>query len=280
MPATPPAPELVILEPPRPGFAGLGLSELWRHRHLVSYLGWRDTKLQFKQTMLGAAWAIVQPLALALIFSLVFGVLFKVKTEGVPYLLFFYTAMVPWALFTKCLTSSSQSVVSNAHLVQKVYFPRLVIPFASLIPGLVDFGFAFLVLLGMCLVYGRLPGAAILLMPALLLLTLVTALGLGLWLGALNVRYRDAAHLLPLISTLWFYATPVFYPIKMVPEKWRWFYGLNPMVGVTEGFRWLLFGSQGLSLGSLAASTIGALLLLLSGLFYFRRCERTFADEL
>lgn len=265
---------------PAQAWPALELGELWSYRNLIYFLAWRDVKLQFKQTVLGAAWAVVQPLALALVFSLIFGVFFQLQVGEVPYLLFFFSGLVPWTLFTSCLNASAQSVVGDSHLIQKVYFPRLVFPIAAILPPLMDFASAFLVLLGMTLVFGFIPGVKILLLPVFLVLAVLTALGFGIWFCAINVRYRDARYLLPLLTTLWLYLSPVFYPVSKVPEALRGVYAFNPMVGVIEGLRWSLFSGQPVSFTVLASSFAAMSLVLISGAFYFRRCEETFADEL
>lgn len=265
---------------PAKAWPGLNFKELWSYRNLAYFLAWRDIKLQFKQTILGAAWAIIQPFSLALVFSFVFGFLFQMEAPGVPYLVFFFSGMVPWTLFSQSLNSSANSIVGDSALIQKIYFPRLLIPFASALPAIVDFLFAFVILIGMGLFYGLVPGFRVLLIPFLVLLCLVIAIGVGLWFCALNVKYRDARYLLPLTQTIWMYLTPVFYPLSMLPEEYRFLFSFNPMVGVVEGFRWCLYDTEALPLGFLVVSSVTALTVLILGAFYFRRCEETFADEL
>lgn len=277
--AEPRALEPVVIEPVA-GWVPLRLDELWRYRGLVYFLAWRDVKLQFKQTLLGKAWAVLQPLSLALVLSLVFGLLFEIRTGGVPHLLFFFTGLVPWTLFTASMTLAANSVVGNAHLIQKVYFPRLAIPLSAIVPAVVDFGFAGLVLAGMMLVYGVAPSPAIIFLPLFAALGLVVALGLGLWLCALNVRYRDVRYLVPLLQNLLFYTTPVFYSSAMLPEEWRWLFALNPMAVVVEGFRWTLLAGTPLAPGLSLVSALASLALVVSGAYYFRREEERFADEL
>jgi lipopolysaccharide transport system permease protein len=265
---------------PAKAWPKLQLAELWNYRSLVYFLAWRDIKLQFKQTILGAAWAVIQPLSMALIFSLVFGYLFNMQTNDIPYLLFFYSGLVPFTLFTTCLNACANSIVGDSNLIQKVYFPRLIMPFAALLPPIFDFFFAFLVLIVMSFCFGFFPGVQIVFLPFFVLLALISALGVGLWFCALNVRYRDARYLLPLTLTMWLYVTPVFYPSSMIPEKVRWLFSLNPIVGVVEGVRWSLFGSAAVPFEILIVSTLASTVVLITGAFYFRRCEETFADEL
>jgi lipopolysaccharide transport system permease protein len=265
---------------PAKAWPSLDLSELWAYRNLAYFLAWRDTKLQFKQTVLGASWAIIQPLALALVFSFVFGILFQMKAPGMPYLVFFFSGMVPWTLFSQSLSSCANSVVGDSSLIQKIYFPRLVLPLSSILPPLVDFVFAFIVLLAMGLCYGLVPGPRILLVPFFIALCLITSLGVGLWFCAINVKYRDARYLLPLTQTIWMYLTPVFYPLSMLPPKFRLVFSLNPMVGVVEGFRWCLYDTDAFPLSFLLLSSAASLTILLLAAVYFRRCEETFADEL
>jgi len=274
--ATPPIPTIVI-EPSR-GWIGLKLRELWEYRDLLFFLAWRDISVRYKQTILGAAWAIIQPFFSMVVFSLFFGRLAQIPSDGVPYPIFSYAAMLPWTYFSSAMSSSSNSLVGSANLLTKVYFPRLVIPLASVIPPAIDFAIAFVVLLGMMAFYGIAPTWNVLWLPAFLLLALVTALGVGLWLSAMNVQYRDIRYAVPFLVQFWMFASPVTYPSSIVPEQWRALYGLNPMAGVIEGFRWALLGTE-TSPGPLTAVSVGAALaLLVSGAFYFRRMEKTFAD--
>jgi len=235
-------------------------------------------KVRYKQTVLGAAWAILQPVLTMVVFSVFFGQLAKVPSDGLPYPVFAYTALLPWQLFAQALTGSAGSLVASQHLITRVYFPRLVIPLATVLGGLVDFGLSFVVLLGLLVYYGIAPTAAVLTIPLFLLLTVATALGVGLWLSVLNVRYRDVRYTVPFLTQLWLFATPVAYPSSLVPAPWRAAYGLNPMVGVVEGFRWALLGRSGSVGASLLVSTLVVLGLMIAGLVYFRKTEATFAD--
>ena len=263
---------------PSGGWVALDLRELWAYRELLGFLVWRDVKVRYKQTALGAGWAILQPVATMVVFSLFFGRLAGMPSDGLPYPIFAFAGLVPWTFFSQALSQSANSVVGSHALITKVYFPRLAIPLATVLAGLVDFALAFLVLLAMMLAYGILPGLAVLALLPLLLLALVTALGVGLWLSALNVQFRDVRYVVPFLSQLWLFLTPIAYPSSLLVEPWRTVYGLNPMAGVVEGFRWALLGT-GEPPGPLLAASVGAALaLLVSGAFYFRRVEKTFAD--
>lgn len=268
---------VTLLRPSR-GWGSLGLRELWTYRELLYFLVWRDVKVRYKQTVLGAGWAILQPVATMVIFSLFFGRLAAMPSDGVPYPLFSFAALVPWTFFAQAIHQGANSVVGSQNLIQKVYFPRLAIPVATVLAGLVDFALAFLVLLGMMIATGRTPGPRALWTIPLLLLSLVTALGVGLWLSALHVRYRDVRYVVPFLVQLWLLATPIAYPSSLLPEPWRTVYGINPMVGVVEGFRWALLGTDTAPGPAVAVSSLAALALLAGGLLYFRRTERTFAD--
>ena len=267
----------VIIEPSR-GWVSLKLRELWEYRELLYFLAWRDISVRYKQTLLGAAWAIIQPFFTMVVFSVFFGKLAKLSSEGIPYPIFAYCALLPWHYFAEAMSRSSGSLVGSANLITKVYFPRLVIPLSSVLSPVVDFAIAFVVLLGMMLYYGMWPTAAMVWLPLFLLLALVTALGVGMWLSALNVQYRDVRYVIPFLTQFWMFATPVAYSSSLVPERWRALYGLNPMAGVVEGFRWALLGTGQTPGPMLAVSVVVVLLLLVSGAFYFRRMEKTFAD--
>ena len=263
---------------PASSWPALGLRELWDYRELLYFLTWRDIKVRYKQTALGAAWAVIQPFFLMVVFSLFFGRLAGVPSDGVPYPIFSFCGLLPWQLFANSLTQSSNSLVGSQNLITKVYFPRLVVPLSAVLGGLVDFAIAFVILLGMLFYYGIMPGWQIVALPGLVILAVLTALAVGLWLSALNVQYRDVRYTINFLVQFWLFATPVAYPSSIVPEKWRVVYGLNPMVGVVDGFRWALLGrpeSPGLLL---AVSSVVVLLLLAGGLYYFRRMEQQFAD--
>jgi lipopolysaccharide transport system permease protein len=260
------------------GWVALQLRELWAYRELLYFLIWRDVKVRYKQTALGVAWAIIQPLFTMIVFSLVFGRLGKIPSDGIPYPIFSYAALVPWTLFSHGLTQASNSLVGSANLIKKVYFPRLSVPIAAVTSGLIDFAIAFIVLLGMMLYYGIVPTLNVVWLPFLLLLTLMTSLGVSLWLSALNVQFRDVRHVLPFLTQLWLFATPIAYPSSLLPEPWRTLYSINPMVGVVEGFRWALLGAKTAPGLMLIVSSLAALALLVGGAFYFRRLEKTFAD--
>jgi lipopolysaccharide transport system permease protein len=263
---------------PSKGWISLGLGDLWQYRELLFFLAWRDIKVRYKQTALGAAWAVIQPLFTMLAFTLFFGRLAKVPSDGIPYPLFSYTALLPWQLFASALTESSNSVVANERLITKVYFPRLVVPLASILAGLVDFAIAFTLVIGMMAWYGVRPSWAVLTLPFFVIFTMATALGVGLWLSALNVQYRDVRHTLTFIVQFWLIASPVAYSSTLVPARWRPFYGLNPMAGVIEGFRWALLGKPQAPGTMLWVSVVVVAVVLVSGLYYYRRMEKTFAD--
>jgi lipopolysaccharide transport system permease protein len=268
----------VIRIAPSKGWVPLRLNELWEYRELLYFLTWRDIKVRYKQTALGAAWAIIQPVFTMVIFSLFFGRLAKMPSDGVPYPIFSMAGLVPWTFFVYGLSQASNSLVGSQNLIKKVYFPRLVIPISSLCSGLVDFAIAFVILFVMMFYYGIAPGWNILWIPAFILLTLVTSLGVGLWLSALNVEYRDVRFTIPFLTQFWMFATPIAYPSSLLSEPWRTVYGLNPMVGVVEGFRWGLLGTQTQPGPMVLASVGAAIFLMITGAFYFRRMERTFAD--
>jgi lipopolysaccharide transport system permease protein len=268
----------VLVIRPTKGFISLRLKELWDYRELLYFLVWRDIKVRYKQTALGAAWAIIQPVMTMVVFSVFFGRLAKVPSDGVPYPVFAFTALIPWQLFSFALTESSNSLVASQNLITKVYFPRLVIPLSSVLAGIVDFAIAFVVLLVMMAFYGIRPTTAVVWLPFFVLLAVVSALSVGLWLSALNVKYRDVRYTIPFLTQLWMFATPVAYPSSIIPQPWRTWSGLNPMAGVVEGFRWALLGN-GLMPGALLWVSVAAVLLLFTGgLIYFRRTETTFAD--
>lgn len=263
---------------PTRGFVALRLRELWAYRELLFFLGWRDVKVRYKQTVLGVAWAIIQPFMTMVVFSLFFGVLAGVPSDGIPYPIFSFAALVPWTFFSASLSQSSSSVIGSQRLVQKIYFPRLILPISSLVSGAVDFLIAFAMLIAMMGYYAIVPTPNVVWLPFLLLVQLLTALGVGLWLSALNVKYRDVRYALPFLIQLWLFATPIAYPSSLVPAEWRLVYALNPMVGVVEGFRWALLGTNTSPGPIVLVSAAVSLLLFFTGAFYFRQVERTFAD--
>lgn len=269
-------PEIVV--EPSKGWLRLELGDLWRYRELLYFLTWRDIKVRYKQTFLGASWAILQPLLTMLLFSVVFGYFAGLPSEGVPYPVFTLTALLPWQLFAYALNQSSTSLIADKNLITKIYFPRLVIPLSSVLSALLDFGIASLLLAGMLLIY-RIPLTwRLLSLPLWVGLALLTAMAVGLWLSALNVQYRDVRYTLPFLTQFWMYATPIAYSLSIVPEQWRWLYSLNPMTGVVEGFRWALLGTQSPATWPALFSALLVLLLFVGGLVYFKRMEDRFAD--
>jgi len=267
----------MIIKPSR-GWFSLHLNELWQYRELLYFLTWRDIKIRYKQTVLGAAWAIIQPFLTMVVFTLFFGKLAKIPSEGVPYPIFSYAGLLPWTFFAQAMNQSSDSLVGNAHLITKVYFPRLAVPLSATLAPFVDFCIAFMVLIGMMFYYQIFPTGTLVWLPAFLLLAFATSLGAGLWLSALNVQYRDVRYTVPFLTQLWLFATPVIYPSSTVHSPWRIILGLNPMTGVVEGFRWALLGI-GEAPGAMIYTSMGvSLLLVFTGLIYFNRMEKTFAD--
>lgn len=267
----------VIIIRPSQGWMPVNLGELWEYRELLYFLTWREIKVRYKQTLLGFGWAIIQPLMLMIVFTLFFGNLAKVPSEGIPYPLFNYAALLPWMLFAEGVTRSTSSLIMGSALVQKVYCPRLVMPLAGILSPVVDFAIAFVLLIGMMFYFGYLPTVGMLWLPAFILLAMMTSLGVGLWLSAINVRYRDVRYVVPFLVQLWLFASPVVYSSSLLPERFQVLYGLNPMAGVIDGFRWSLLGTN--PPGTLlAVSVIIVIILLISGAFYFRRMEKTFAD--
>jgi lipopolysaccharide transport system permease protein len=263
---------------PSKGQVSLQLHELWAYRELLYFLVWRDVKVRYKQTVLGAAWAIIQPFCTMVVFSLFFGRLANIPSDGIPYPVFSFAALVPWTFFANGLSKASTSLVLSANLIKKVYFPRLAMPIASVLGGVVDFILAFAVLLGMLLYYGMLPTVHVLWLPLFLLLALVTSLGVALWLSSLHVQFRDVQYIIPFLTQLWLFLTPIAYPSSLLSEPWRTLYGINPMAGVIEGFRWALLGTDTAPGLIITLSALVALALLVSGGLYFRRMEKTFAD--
>jgi lipopolysaccharide transport system permease protein len=264
---------------PSKGWVSLKLGEVWAYRELLLFLTMRDIKVRYKQTVLGAAWAIIQPLMTMVVFSIFFGTLAEIPSDGIPYPIFSYAALVPWSLFAYGLTEASNSLVGSSNLIKKVYFPRLIIPLSSVMAGLIDFLLAFAVLILMMLAYGIVPTLNILWLPLLVLLTLVTSLGVGMWLSALNVEFRDIRYIIPFLTQFWMFITPIAYPSSLIEnETLRALYGLNPMAGVVEGFRWALLGTDTAPGPVILVSASASVALLVSGMYYFRRMEKSFAD--
>lgn len=268
---------VVRIEPSK-GWVSLKLKELWEYRELLYFLIWRDVKVRYKQTVLGGAWAIIQPFFTMLVFSLFFGKLARVPSDGIPYPIFSFTALVPWAFFANGLNQATNSLVGGSNLIKKVYFPRLAMPIASVLGCIVDFVLAFIMLIAMMIYYGMTPTLNVIWLPFILLLAFVTSLGVSLWLSALFVQFRDVRHIIPFLTQIWLFATPIAYPSSLLHEPWRTVYGINPMAGVVEGFRWALLGTQTAPGPMIILSGLVAVGLLVSGAFYFRRMEKTFAD--
>lgn len=268
---------IIVIRSSRSGIQ-LNISELWEYRELLYFLMWRDVKIRYKQTVIGILWAVLQPLLTMLIFTMVFARLAKVPSNGVPYPLFVYTGLIVWTYFSQAVGRSGVSLVSDSNLITKVYFPRMIVPISAALGPLIDFGFAFLILLVLMAVFGMHPGWAVLTLPIFLILTVMAVLAVGFWLSALNVQYRDIGHTIPFLIQFWMFASPVAYPLNLVPEKWRGLYALNPMSGVIEGFRWALLGTQVPNLWMFILSSAVVLFLLFGGAVYFRKVEKTFAD--
>ncbi len=276
-PTLPFDPPTLRIAPPR-GWLDLDLRELWAARELLYFFVWRDVKVRYKQTAIGAAWAVIQPFMTMVVFSLFFGALAKIPSHGLPYPVFYYSALLPWMYFSGALQNATGVVVEQQAVITKIYFPRLVLPLSAVVSGLLDFGIAFVVFLGMMVYYRITPGPAVLLLPCFLLLAVFTALGVGLWLSALNAIYRDARYAVPFLVQFWMFASPVAYPSSLIPGRWRWLYGLNPMAGVIEGFRWALTGKGQPPSSLLAVSATMVLLLVAGGAAYFQKMEGTIAD--
>ena len=272
-----PASHRTVIEPSTRWFY-LNLRGIWEYRELLLFLAWRDLKARYAQTTIGFAWAIVQPVAMMLLFTLVFGKFAKLPSDGVPYPLFAYAALLPWGYFSRSLDKSSFSVVAESNLISKVYFPRIIVPISAMLVGLVDFAIAFLLLLVLMAFYGVMPSWVVLFMPMFLLLTMLTSLAVSLWLAAMFVRFRDIAAAMPLVTQIWMFGSPVVYPASLVPEQWKWLYNLNPMAGVIEGFRWTLLGTPPPGLDRIVVTVVFVSAILLLGMSYFNRVERKFAD--
>jgi lipopolysaccharide transport system permease protein len=263
---------------PTKGWTSLKVKEVWEYRELITIFVWRDLKVRYRQTVIGVLWAVLQPFLTMVIFSIFFGRLAGVPSDGIPYPIFSFAALVPWTFFANSISQSSISLVSNPEMIKKIYFPRLTMPIASILAGFVDFVLAFILLLGMMLFYGYFPTINTLWLPFFILLAIMTAVGVGLWLGAMNVKYRDVRYMVPFIIQAWLFATPVAYSSSQLTEPWRTLYGINPMASVVEGFRWALLGTGAAPGSMVAVSFVVSCLLLISGIFYFRRMEKTFAD--
>ncbi len=271
-------PELVVIKPVK-GWVPLNLKDLWLYRELIYFLTWRDLKVRYKQSVLGVLWAILKPFMNMVVFSIFFGTLAKVPSDGIPYPIFAYVALLPWGFFESALQVSARSMLQSGGMVSKIYFPRIIVPLSSVFANLVDFLIAFIILIGMMIYYQIAPTINVLWLPLFLLLAMITAMGVGLWFSALLVMYRDINYMLPFITQLWMFISPVVYSSSMVPEKWQWLYSINPMSGVVYGFRWALLGTpESISLVSIGISSVIALVVFISGLFFFRRMERVFAD--
>jgi len=270
---------MVLIRPSR-GLFNLDLASVWEFRELVYFFVWRDFKVRYKQTVIGVAWAVLQPLLTMAIFTVIFGFFAKMPSDGVPYPIFAFTALLPWTYFAQAISRSGTSLVGDSNLIKKVYFPRLIIPVASVVSPLIDFFVSFFVLLAMMIWYGISPTWGVVTLPLFLVLACATALGVSLWLAPLNAKYRDVGHTIPFLVQLWMYASPVVYSVNIVPEKWRPLYGLNPIAGVIEGFRWALLGTERPAFHVIGISTIVIVVLLASGIVFFKRMERTFADTL
>lgn len=267
----------IIVEPNTRSFR-VGLRDIWQYRELLYFLVWRDVKVRYKQTVIGAMWAILQPLITMVIFTVIFGKFAKMPSDNLPYPVFAYTALLPWTYFAQALGKSGASLVSDANLITKVYFPRLMMPLAATLAPVVDFSLSFIILLGLMAWYGIMVTWWIFILPLFMILAFITALAVGLWLAPINVRYRDVAYTLPFLTQIWMYASPVVYPVSIVPEGWRLFYSLNPMVGVIEGFRWVLLGKESPDLAVIMVSGSVVLIMLLFGIIFFKRMEPKFAD--
>jgi lipopolysaccharide transport system permease protein len=271
--------EPTVLIQARKHLFDLDLAAIWAYRELLYFLVWRDLKVRYKQTLIGAGWVVIQPLMTMAIFTVIFGNFAKIPSDGLPYPIFSYAALLPWNLFSSSLNRGGESVVSNANLVTKIYFPRLILPMSAVLSPMADFAISFVILVGMMIWFGIAPTVGILMLPIFVLLAICTALAVGLWLAALNVRYRDVRYTIPFLIQIWMFASPVAYPVSLVPEQWRWLYSLNPMAGVIEGFRWALLGNQSPDFSVIAISATVVMALLAAGIVYFKQMERTFADE-
>lgn len=267
----------VVIEPRR-GLLDLGLKSVWGYRELLYFLVWRDLKVRYKQTIIGIGWAVLQPLITMLISTVIFGNFAKIPSDGVPYPIFAFSGLLPWTYFATALNRCIVSVVADSHVITKIYFPRLILPLAGTASGLVDFSISLVVFLGFMIWYEITITWWLLVLPFFLMFSLVTALAVGLWLSALNVRYRDVTYTIPFLTQVWMFASPVVYPVSLIPEQWRFLYSLNPMAGVIEGFRWALLGKAGPDFSVMAVSALVVMMLLAGGIVFFKNMERTFAD--
>jgi lipopolysaccharide transport system permease protein len=273
-----PAPPVLNITPPGRWWA-IPFGELWEHRELIYFFVWREIKIRYKQTAIGAAWAVLQPFLSMLVFTLFFGHLAHLPSDGIPYAIFYYSALLPWMYFANSLQNATSAIVQNQSMITKVYFPRLALPLSAVLSGLVDFAIGFLMFVVLMIYYHVRPGVPLLFLPLFLLMAVLTAAGMGLWLGAMNALYRDVRYVVPFLAQFWLFASPVAYPASLVPAKWRWLYGLNPMAGVIEGFRWSLSGQGGAPPTRLIlVSVLIIVAVLVSGLFYFQKMEATIAD--
>ena len=266
-----------VISPSR-GWLSLNLKEVWEYRELLGILAWRDITVRYKQSIVGIGWAIIQPLMTMIIFTIIFGKFAKLPSDGLPYPIFAYCALLPWTYFARSLGDSSDSLVGSSHLITKVYFPRLILPISKVFSGLIDFAIAFAILVGMMAWYRIAPTKGVLALPLFIGIAMLAALGVGTWFTALNVRYRDVKFVIPFLVQIWMYASPVAYSTSLIPEKWQWIYGLNPMVGVIEGFRWAMLGKAAPSITLLLIPSLIIIAILISGLYYFKKMEKTFAD--
>ncbi len=263
---------------PSKGWVSLNLKEIWKFRELLYFLTWRDIKVRYKQTAIGVMWVLLQPLFTMLLFSLIFGRLAKIPSDGIPYPAFIFSGLLPWLLFAKALTDASTSLVSNEQIITKVYFPRVIVPTSAVLAGVMDFLIASCLLLGLLLFYGIVPNWNILALPFFVLMTILCALGVGFWLCALDVVYRDVRYTIPFLTQLWFFGTPIVYPSSLIPDQWKLLFGMNPMAGVIEGFRWSLLGKEDFPFLIILSSSITVIFLFTTGLYYFRRMEKNFSD--
>jgi lipopolysaccharide transport system permease protein len=274
-----PSPNQIVTDiRPDRGWLDLDLGAVWRFRELLQVLVMRDLQVLYKQALLGAGWAVLQPLFAVLIFSIIFGFIVRMPSEGVPYPLFAFAGVLPWTYFAEAVRRSGVGLVTDSELVRKIYFPRLIMPLANVVSPLVDFCIAFVVLLIVMAFYGIAPNVKMLIIPLLMVVAALLALSIGLWLAPINVRFRDIKHTLPFMIQIWMYASPIVYPLSLVPEQWQMLYSLNPMVGVIEGFRWAVFGQGAPNFMALGMSAVIIVILMAGGLIFFRRMERTFAD--